>query len=339
MTLRTAANLLSCLTARRVSNTVRALAACIRAERSGTAAVAGKPHTVTIEPTNLCNLHCPECPSGSGALRRREGYMDYDAFVEIVDEIAPDVVAVQLFFQGEPFLHPRIEDMISYAHRKRLFVSVSTNAHFIDEDNAERILRAGVDKLIVSLDGATEESYRSYRVGGNFSRVIGALKALHRCRCAGIGKRCELVVQCLVTRGNEPEIPRMRALARRYGAALTLKTIQVHSLEGAQRFLPRNDRYSRYVMHGDSFRPKSPLKNRCRRLWTHGVITWDGTAVPCCFDKDAAFPLGTVTGNSYWAVWSSAPYMEFRNAVLRNRRSITMCTNCTEGLRVYPRGK
>ena len=69
-------------------------------------------------------------------------------------------------------------------------------------------------------------------------------------------------------------------------------------------------------------------------MWRTSVITWDGRVVPCCFDKDAEFELGIVNGRSFKDVWQSEEYTKFRSKVLGDRKSVSMCTNCTEGLKV-----
>ncbi len=336
-----AIDLLRCLSPRRLWNLVRVLASYKLSHWSGRSIVWGLPYTVTIEPTNRCNLQCPECPSGNGEMTRLQGSMSLDKFESIIDDLSPEMFYLQLFFQGEPFINKQLLDMVRCARGKRIYVSVSTNAHFIQEDTARQLVESGLHRLIVSIDGTSEESYRDYRVGGSLRKVLTALEHLKLAREAAPSCRMEVSLQFLVTRQNEHEIPMLREYARRYNARPVLKTIQVSSIESARRFLPENERYRRYRIvndpesHSEKLLVKSKMKNRCVRLWERSVITWDGVVVPCCFDKDAEYPLGDIGSSSFREIWQSQPYHDFRRCILEDRSSIPMCMNCTEGLRVY----
>jgi radical SAM protein with 4Fe4S-binding SPASM domain len=226
-------------------------------------------------------------------------------------------------------------DMVRYARAKRMYVSISTNAHFIRNGMGRRVVDSGLDRLIVSLDGMTEETYREYRVGGSLAAVAGALDSIGVARREEPRERMELVLQFLVNRKNEGEIPLLKSFARSHRAEVALKTMQISSPANAERFLPRQERYRRYRMRDGKLVPKSRMKNRCLQLWERSVITWDGTVVPCCFDKDARHPLGSVRERSFREIWRSEAYQEFRRRILRDRRGVPMCTNCTEGLTIY----
>jgi radical SAM protein with 4Fe4S-binding SPASM domain len=264
------------------------------------------------------------------------GMMNLDRFRSIVDSIHKDVFYLQLFFQGEPFINNQLVDMIAYARSKRIFVSISTNAHFLRREIVDALLRVKLDRLIVSIDGLTQEVYEEYRVGGSLRKVHEALAHVDQARqAAGGSATTELTLQLLVSRQNENQLPSLRTLARKHNADVALKTMQVYSIESAERFLPRDDRYSRYRIEDGVLMPKSGLHNRCVRLWERSVITWDGVVVPCCFDKNAEYPLGNINENSFDEVWQSEKYDDFRNRVLTGRRDIPICRNCTEGLRIY----
>ncbi|MFZ1731514.1 MAG: radical SAM/SPASM domain-containing protein [Bacteroidota bacterium] len=336
MTLRTLRNLTRCFSFRRAWNLLLVGLSYQLSVRRGRSVVWGRPYTLTIEPTNRCNLKCPECPSGNGEMVRPLGMMDLEHFRQIVDEISRDVFYLQLFFQGEPFINNQLVDMIAYARSKRIFVSISTNAHFLRREIVDALLRAGLDRLIVSIDGLTQEVYEEYRVGGSLQKVHDALAHVDAVRrVLGRSATTELTLQLLVTRQNEAQLPQLRSLAQTHDADVALKTMQVYSIESAERFLPRDERYSRYRIVDGELQPKSGLHNRCVRLWERSVITWDGVVVPCCFDKNAEYPLGSLEENSFDEVWQSEKYHDFRNRVLNGRRDIPICRNCTEGLRIY----
>ncbi len=224
---------------------------------------------------------------------------------------------------------------LTSAQDNRIYVSISTNGHFINDKNVDSILEYAPDKLIYSVDGLDEASYQNYRVGGTFAQVDSALKTLIK-RKKELNKRKPFIeFQFIVMKQNEHQLESVRNYCKEIGVdKLVFKTMQITSYENAIKFLPLNKNYRRYVIEDNSFRIKSEIKNHCFALWRTSVITWDGKLVPCCFDKDAAFSLGTLNGKSIKDIWLSENYNKFRMAVLSNRKQHKMCTNCTEGLKI-----
>ncbi|TDJ54294.1 MAG: radical SAM protein [Ignavibacteria bacterium] len=295
----------------------------------------GMPISYSIEPTNHCNLKCPECPSGLGSLTRPLGLLNPDDFKKLIDDISSTGFYVQLFFQGEPFINKNLYDMINYARKKNMYVSISTNGHFINEDNVDTVLMNAPDKIIYSIDGLDEKSYQNYRVGGTFEQADAGLRALLN-KKKEINQRHPYVeLQFIVMKQNEHQLDEVLKYGKEVGVdKVVFKTMQISSYENALKFLPSNKKYRRYIIDNGSFRIKGKIKNHCFALWRTSVITWDGKVVPCCFDKDAEYELGLTNGKSFKDVWHSDEYNKFRARILGDRRSISMCTNCTEGLKV-----
>ncbi|MBK6914359.1 MAG: SPASM domain-containing protein [Ignavibacteriales bacterium] len=191
------------------------------------------------------------------------------------------------------------------------------------------------DKLIYSVDGLDEESYQQYRVGGTFAQADNGLKALIKRRNELSLKKPFVEFQFIVMKQNENQIEAVKKYCRERGVdKIAFKTMQISSLENAVKFLPSNQTYSRYILEKDSYHIKNKLKDHCFALWRTSVITWDGKVVPCCFDKDAQYSLGTLNGKSFSQIWNSEKYNAFRAGVLDNRKALEMCRNCTEGLKI-----
>ncbi len=292
------------------------------------------PHTLSVEPAAVCNLHCPECPVGKGELSRPQGILPFPLFKEIVDQTADHLLHLILYFQGEPFLAPEFFRMVAYAKAKGLYVSTSTNGHYLDRKTIPLLLDSGLDRLIVSLDGATQESYMRYRVGGNLQRVEQGVAMLVRERNARGMKRPYIILQTLLLRHLLPERETIRQRAAELGAdRLEFKTAQFYDLSSENLMIPDDPRYSRYVRkEAGSYRLKYRLRNRCPRLWSTAVMTWDGRVLPCCFDKDAEHEMGRMPEERFRTIWRSGPYQRFREQILRTRAEVEMCRNCTEGL-------
>jgi radical SAM protein with 4Fe4S-binding SPASM domain len=263
------------------------------------------------------------------------GLLKNDDFRKLIDEISDTGFYIQLFFQGEPYINKNLPEMIKYAQSKKVYVSISTNGHFVNENNVDLVLDNAPDKLIFSVDGLDEESYQKYRVGGTFEQADKGLSLLITRRIERGLKRPFVEFQFIVMKQNEHQMDEVRNYCKDVGVdKLVFKTMQISSYENAVKFLPTNKKYRRYILDNNSFKIKNKIKNHCFALWRTSVITWDGRVVPCCFDKDASNEIGIVNGRAFGDVWKSEKYFNFRQQVLSNRKSVSMCTNCTEGLKV-----
>lgn len=297
---------------------------------SGKVLKPGMPLMISAELTNHCNLGCPECYSGSGLMQREKGFMDLGIYRDLIKELKPYLFNINLFFQGESMLHP---DFFSFIrHSQGIITTVSTNGHYLTGENAENLALSGLNKLIISMDGFDQEIYSGYRKNGELDKVIkgidNVINAKKRFRSS-----MEVEIQFLVNRFNEHQIGLVRQFARDRGTSLKLKSMQIITSVGGAKWLPSAQKFRRYKLNGERLEIKSRLPNRCMRLWFNPVVTWDGKVVPCCFDKDASYGMGDLNLTSFRDIWYSKEYNEFRKRILNERNSISMCRNCTAGLR------
>jgi radical SAM protein with 4Fe4S-binding SPASM domain len=293
----------------------------------------GKPMTVSIEPTTSCNLRCPECPSGMRSFSRATGDLDIDFFKGIIDQIQRELMYLIFYFQGEPYLNRHFTEMIKYASDKKIYTITSTNGHFLNDDNARKTIESGLDRLIISIDGTTQEVYESYRRGGSLEKALQGAKNINNWKKILKSRRPYLVFQFLVVKPNEHQIEELKILAKQYGVdKVSLKSAQIYDFENGNPLIPDNLGYSRYRKNSDgTYRIKNKLRNSCWKMWHSCVITWDGKVLPCCFDKDAQFILGDLKSHSFDQIWHDQKYHDFRYGILQNRKSNEMCRNCTEG--------
>jgi len=297
----------------------------------------GLPVSLSIEPTTACNLGCPECPSGLRKFSRATGNLKESDFQQWVDELAPTLTYLNFYFQGEPFIHPHILSMIKYASEKKIYTSTSTNAHFLSDKMARETVESGLDRLIISLDGTTQEVYEQYRVHGHLDKVIEGTKNIIRWKRELKSATPHVIIQFLVVKPNEHQVQEVRKLADELGAdELRLKTAQVYEYEHGNPLIPEKQEYSRYRKLKDgTYAIKNKLDNHCWRLWTGCVITWDGAVTPCCFDKDASHQFGNLRTASFREIWNNVNYQRFRASLLRSRKEIDICANCSEGTKVW----
>ena len=288
------------------------------------------PVSLSVEPTSFCNLRCPHCPTGTKTLTRNQGYLDFNDFRKVIDESASHLIYLMLYFQGEPFLHKRIIEMIKYAHQKHIYVMTSSNAQSIDEIMAEAIVKSRLDRIIISLDGITDEIYSQYRIGGEVSKVINAITLLSKYKRQLKSKTPFIEVQFLVLKQNEHQMEEMKNLSFKLDVdKLSFKCAQIYNVNENAQSLPSNAHFSRYALKADdNYHLKKKTHNKCYKMWSSAVVTWDGRLLPCCYDKDANFSFGNIRENQLKDIWKSKGYNKLRNSILKDRKSIEMCREC-----------
>jgi radical SAM protein with 4Fe4S-binding SPASM domain len=210
----------------------------------------------------------------------------------------------------------------------------STNGHYLTEENVKRVIRSGLDRLIVSVDHFEQDSYQHYRIGGRIDTVIEGIKTLVRVRSESRSTRPFIILQFLISGDNEFRLAEFRKRGYRLGAdRVEFKTMQILDFEKGSPFIPESTKNSRYrKSETNGFRVKYRYFNHCWKMWHSCVVTWDGSVVPCCFDKNAEYPLGSFENeNSFSSIWFGDPYKNFRSRLLHRRKEINICSNCTEG--------
>jgi radical SAM protein with 4Fe4S-binding SPASM domain len=263
--------------------------------------------------------------------------LDEQLFKKVIDELKNTLTYLTFYFQGEPYLHPQFLSLVRHAADRKIFTSTSTNAHFLNDTNARATIESGLDRLIISIDGTTQDTYESYRIGGNLQKVIDGTKNVLRWRKELRSSSLQVLFQFLVVKPNEHQISNVRKLARELGVDdVLLKTAQIYDYQNGSDLIPLDERYSRYRKNPDgSYRIKNSMDNHCWKMWQSCVITWDGKVIPCCFDKDAHHVMGDLNKSSFEEIWTSDKYNNFRSTLLRSRSEVEMCRNCTEGTQVW----
>jgi len=297
----------------------------------------GMPFSISFEPTTSCNLRCPECPSGLRAFTRPTGMLEKDFFTATIEDLHKEMMYLIFYFQGEPYLNPDFLDMVKFAAEKKIYTATSTNAHYLTDENAKRTVESGLDRLIISIDGTTQEVYEQYRIGGKLEKVLEGTRNIVKWKKELKSKTPYLFFQFLVVKPNEHQIEEVKRLAKETGVDdVRFKTAQIYDYENGNPLIPTLEKYSRYKKQPDGkYTIKNSLENQCWKLWHACVITWDGLVVPCCFDKDADYRLGDLRNKSLRAVWQDKAYKEFRKKLITGRKNIDICANCSEGTKVW----
>lgn len=331
-------NLLSKLTPARIWNGLKVLSSFYASRLIKRPVQWGYPVSVSFEPTTSCNLRCPECPSGLRAFTRPTGMLQKNFFRKTIDEIHKELLYLIFYFQGEPYLNPEFLEMVKYASSKKIYTATSTNAHYLTDENARRTVESGLDRLIISIDGTTQDVYKQYRVGGNINKVLEGAKNIVKWKKELNSKTPFIFFQFLVVKHNEHQVEEIKQLAKEIGVdEVRFKTAQVYDYEtDPNNLIPSIDKYSRYTKNDDgTYTAKNKLANRCWKMQHANVITWDGLVVPCCFDKDALHRLGNLQTQSFKQIWQNDNYKQFRRELMTSRKNIDICANCSEGVNVW----
>ena len=299
--------------------------------------VKGYPTRLVIDPINICNLKCPLCPTGQGKNGQPKGTMKLNHFKQIIDELGDYLYEIDLFNWGEPFLNKNIYEMIKYANEKNVKVKISSNLSCLEKEDINKIALSELDTLIVSLDGASQESLNKYRCGADFKRVIENIKGIEKQKKILKKNSPEIIWQFLIMKHNEHEIEKAKKMAKKLRISIDFRPVRTDlgqeifendktKIEKYQKWLPSKDVYSRFDYKKK--KKKSKLKT-CMFLWTQSTISWDGTVYPCCAVYDFKYNFGNMfKEGSFRKIWNNKMYQEARK-IVRDKKVINSSNVCS----------
>ncbi len=288
-------------------------------KRLRTDRVRGHPYRYKLDPTNVCRLTCPLCPTGLGVVNRRRGFMDPVLYRHLIDQIAPWALILDLFGWGEPMLHPGLPGLVAYASGRNLFTRLSTSLDDCDRGRAEALVASGLDAVVIAVDGATQRTHGAYRRGGRLADVLAGTDRLLAARARAGAATPHVTIRMLVNRCNEHELEDVRRLAAAHGAdAFTVGTIALDPRDTAtaRTWLPTRPLLNDYT-------DGTPNRGGCDDLWEALVVNWDGRCAPCCWIHDSRHDLGDLREESVAAVWNASGYRAARRAAAGKRRRLT----------------
>ncbi len=298
----------------------------------------GLPYELMIEPTNLCNLTCPLCPTGNGTMNRKQGHMKLEHFKNIIDQLEDEVRRVIFWGFGEPFIPKKAVEMIRYASDKKMFVLTSTNGTLLNNPTlAEEIVNSGLQTLYVALDGLSQETLSKYRNGADIKDILAGVRLIKNKRNKMNLSTPELVLQFVITRENEHELDQLEAFfensafdkwsVKKANIMATSDTIGFDDL--AEKYIPDNEENTRFKRTAKGkLRIRGEVLNRCRILFEQTMINWDGTMIPCCWDAQSEYIFGNVLEEDFQKIWFGENYTNFRKKVYTNRHQIQICRDC-----------
>ncbi len=296
------------------------------------------PLWVRIEPSNLCNFRCPGCTAHTNIGHKENGCMDMDVYRSIIDSVAgKGTLGVLLWHRGEPLVHQQLAEMIEYAHSKNLLTRITSNLNLLrTAEDAERLVMSGLDWVTASLDGVTEEQYQKYRVGGRLEHLLNAIDLLREARERLGKKRPLLEIQFIYFPFNENDKDRAFEIAREHNVdRFYTKTAKIMDMKNREQFLVQNEEHARYRITDDGdIELKIDPPNFCHDLWDQLNIDWNGKVISCCQNNDQDMAFGNAANEDPIEIWRSKRASNLRRQILKDRKSIPMCRNCVQGLRV-----
>lgn len=299
-----------------------------------------QPYVLGVDPGNICNLHCPLCPTGLESKTIKRGMLDFELFKRVIDEIGAGLRELNLFNWGEPFLNKDILKMIAYARSKNQNVRITTssNLNYLTEELAENLVRSGLDELIVSLDAATPHIYAIYRRGGDFNLVMKNLRKLIEAKKYFPESRLNIVLNFLVFKHNEHEIKDAQELAKSLGLNIRIGKMRTEmeteitqsveqSIEKYKDWIPENKEYSAYDI---TLKKRIKEIKTCKKPWREAELNWDGTITPCCYIYDIEnYSFGNINNSTFQEIWNNEKYVAARKAILGKKTEIkTICQIC-----------
>jgi radical SAM protein with 4Fe4S-binding SPASM domain len=295
------------------------------------------PYRISIETGNICNLRCPLCPTGQHQTGIERGFMSFDDYKKIIDEIARDLILVRLYNWGEPLLNKELIPMITYAHHKGIGVTISINLNILDDKTARELLTSGLSKIFVSCDGVSQETYNQYHVGGDFHQVLENLRLLLKEKEKM--QRCATRILWLfhVFRHNEHEVEKAKTMAKDLGVEIRINLMRTdmgkeifetakQSIERDSQWIPKDTRYCPFDLDKNDVKKK---KRFCDLLWKETVINWDGEVLPCCAVYDEHYSFGNAFKKDFRTIWNGESYIAARKAITEKKNDIkTVCYIC-----------
>lgn len=301
------------------------------------------PMNLTVETNSTCNLRCVGCRETVDKL----GFMKFEAFKGVLRQFH-EIENLKLYSTGEPLLHPDIISFIEYSKAVGVkFLELSTNLNIKNDKLIKEIAKTKLDRLIIGLDGASQDTYQTFRRGGNFRLVCSNIKKLR-----AFNPNCELMVQLIPNKLNEHDIGKVKALATYLGAdAMRIKILGSEDRE----YLPTNNLY----------RWEVPVKNKayieniasmklefiCKEALSTMIILWDGSVFPCCYLQCSHKPTVSVNKNLFpqkfpynifndtaQNIWMDEDYFQLRYSFLEENHRL-LCKLCITAKQNKPSGR
>lgn len=296
------------------------------------------PRSASIEFNNYCNLNCPACPTGVHTSLREKRTLGLSEFSQIVKQMSPWVLNMEIGTNGEVTLIPDLGMYIKDAKKNKIFVLADTNFN-CDKEVVKKMYNAGIDMLNISLDGASQKIYSKYRVGGSFDIVYKNMSYILFLRRENESRFPLITWQFIVSKLNESELPKAREMAKWLG---------VDEFRTNATFIPGGDNYffeenpetvkrisRRFLPQNLKYRINQktyPLP--CYQPFSEIQILCNGDVIPCCRLREKNIITGNILQTPLKEIWNNPVFVYFRKQ-LKDQRKKPSCSVCLKNMIDY----
>lgn len=286
---------------------------------------------MAVDAASVCQLRCPACPSAEtvrGGLVGW-GWLKAEQFRAFLDANRAALRTIELSCKGEIFLNPQLPQILQHAHARRIRTTMNAGVNFnhVKAQVLEDLVRYQVRSITIAIDGATSETYRKYRVGGELDRVIENIEKLNACKRAHNSRYPRLRWQFIVFDHNVHELRAAQEMAKRLGMDFYAKPNS--STKSVASYSPVDESAVALVRNETGTDLDARARPWCFQLWLQPQITWDGQLLGCCINTWSnagnAFDKGlpaVLRGDRY-------EYMKDMLLGLKPPREDIPCTQCT----------
>jgi MoaA/NifB/PqqE/SkfB family radical SAM enzyme len=290
--------------------------------------IKAKPLKLSIDVTNACQLGCPMCPTGLKMQDRPIGNLNQGVFQDLLEEVGDFVFFVDFYNWGEPLLNKHIEEYVKIANQKKIWTTISTNLSLpLTEQRIQSLVESGLSELIISADGASQETYSTYRVGGDFELVTKNMQRFAQMKKSLGRKNPRLIWRYLVFSFNEHEMQKASDLAKELDLDEIVFAQPYVDYERFPDWIPKDRKFQMKSLQNylefqnvasNSEQKSQPEKyhSRCDWHYISAAMNVDGSIAPCCalFGKKNDFASFTgKEGGSYMEGVNNEKYATVRN--------------------------
>jgi len=276
------------------------------------------PFHVDIETTDACNLKCIMCVHGTTGVSN-PGMIDTTFAKDLINQVASNGgYSIKFNWRGEPTLHKDLIELVSYAKKKGILeVQINTNGIPLNKEKIEKLIEAGLDRIIFSVDGASKEIYEKIRVGAKYKQLVDNIITLSKYKKKINATKPLIRVQMIKMTVNENEVEDLFKLWRPYVNEIKINDItdrgQGNSLSVGNK-----------VLIG---------RKKCPQPWQRMVVAYDGKVLPCCADWNFKWIIGDASKLSLKKIWNSTKMKNIRYLINKYKLDeFEPCKSCFSGI-------
>ena len=289
------------------------------------------PLHMQIELTSFCELECPVCPTGIGALERSASALDPELFEQVLRDVGPHLLTLSLWAWGEPLLYKPLGRVLEIAGRYPLITLLSTNGQSLNTPRVQEALREHPPTyLIVAIDGLTDDTNSVYRKGARLAPALEGVRSLADWKQRTGARFPVLHCRFMAMRQNEHELPSLRRFATDTGFDMvSLRSLSIiDSAEDAHRNMVPVDELLRAYRYDRGQRLQRD-DFVCQHAFSFPTLLADGTVVSCEQDFNGGQPYGVLKpGGSFRDIWLSSRASEVRRTIRDRPGELSFCRNC-----------